>query len=231
MYAGSTEYYDLFYRAKDYAGEAERTIGLIRERHPAARTLLDAACGTGSHLAHFKEAFRAEGLDISPGFVRLAARKNPGIPVHRGNLVHFRLPSTYDAIVCLFSSIGYVETERNLRRAIACMARHLTPGGLLLVEPWFPPEAWQPGTTHALLVEEPGLKLARLSTSLLRKGRSYFELHYLVATAEGTRHLVERHSMGLFTRAQMEGAFAAAGLRVEYLEEGISGRGLYIGRS
>ena len=41
----------------------------------------------------------------------------------------------YDVVLCLFSSIGYVKTKSNLNRAVKCMANHLTPGGILLIEP------------------------------------------------------------------------------------------------
>jgi hypothetical protein len=36
-------------------------------------------------------------------------------------------------VACLFSSMGYVRT--NLDRTLACIARHLNPGGLVLIEP------------------------------------------------------------------------------------------------
>ena len=40
------------------------------------------------------------------------------------------LGRTFDAVVCLFSSIGYVGTEERLRAAIGSMARHAAPGGM-----------------------------------------------------------------------------------------------------
>jgi acyl-CoA synthetase (AMP-forming)/AMP-acid ligase II len=35
----------------------------------------------------------------------------------------------------------------------------------VLVEPWLTPDAWRPGTVHALFIDEPELKLARINTS------------------------------------------------------------------
>jgi SAM-dependent methyltransferase len=229
MYAGSEDFYDKLYAFKDYRAEAEKVVRIVKERNPNALTLLDAACGSGSHLAFLKNDFRAEGLDISGDFVRLARAKNPGIEIHEGNLLNFSLERKYDAVTCLFSSIGYVRTKNNLNKAIANLARHLERQGLLLVEPWFVPEGWHPGTVHGLYINEPDLKIARVSTSQARKGESYMEMHYLVGTPEGTSHFAEIHRMGLFTREDMNAAFAGAGLNVEYIEEGITGRGLYIG--
>ena len=46
---------------------------------------------------------------------------------------------------------------------------------------------------------------------------------------EGVEHMVERHELGLFERSEMEAAFADAGLTVRYDEQGLTGRGLWIG--
>ena len=50
----------------------------------------------------------------------------------------------------------------------------------------------------------------------------------LVLTDDGAEHFSEHHEAGLFTRRQMREAFEAAGLSVEYDEEGLIGRGLYV---
>ena len=50
---------------------------------------------------------------------------------------------------------------------------------------------------------------------------SWFDLHYLVGTAEGTEHFVEHHELGLFTMGEMRQILENAGLVVTYEEEGI----------
>jgi hypothetical protein len=144
-------------------------------------------------------------------------------------MTDFDLGCTFDVVTCLFSSIGYVKTLENLRLAIRCMASHLSPGGTLVIEPWFTPEDWRPGTVHALLIDEPELKIARVSTSFVKGRLSYFDLHYLIGTPEGTEHLVERHELGLFSVAEMQDALTDAGLGVTYYADGLTGRGLYLG--
>jgi SAM-dependent methyltransferase len=236
MFSKTAHYYDKFYAFKDYAGEVERLLTIIDARlssgsklRSGSRQLLDVACGTGHHIEHLKAHFEVAGLDLEPELLESARQRNPGIPFHQGDMIDFSLGRGFDVVTCLFSSIGYVKTLDNLNRAVHCMAAHLKPGGLLIVEPWFTPDAWRSGTPHGMFIDEPGLKLARLSTSFAEGRLSYFDFHYLIATPEGTEHRVERHELGLFERAEMDAAFRGTGLETNYDVEGLTGRGLWLG--
>jgi ubiquinone/menaquinone biosynthesis C-methylase UbiE len=231
MFTESARYYDQIYSFKDYRAEVQRLVAIIGERlRSGGDRLLDVACGTGGHIEYLREHYNVEGFDLSPELLGIARRRNPGVTFHQGDMTDFSLEREYDAVTCLFSSIGYVKTLDNLDRAVACMARHLAPGGVLIVEPWFTPEAWHPNTVHGMLIDEPELKIARVNTSFVDGRLSYFDLHYLIGTPEGTEHLVERHELGLFETGEMCAAFTGAGLRVTHDPEGLIGRGLYIGQ-
>ena len=230
MFWKTARYYDRIYAFKDYAAEARRVVEIAREHvRSGGDRLLDVACGSGRHIEHLRREFDAEGLDLADELLDLARERNPGVPFHQGDMTGFELGRRFDVVTCLFSSIGYARTEENMRRAIACMARHAAPGGVVVVEPWFTPDAWQPNTVHALYIDEPDLKIARVNTSYVDGRLSYFDLHHLIGTPEGTEHIVERHELGLFERAEVLAAFEAAGLAVTYDAEGLTGRGLYIG--
>ena len=57
VYDKSARIYDLLYTGtgiKDYATEAAELNQIITQACPAARTLLDVACGTGAHLTHLR---------------------------------------------------------------------------------------------------------------------------------------------------------------------------------
>jgi SAM-dependent methyltransferase len=231
MFTKSARFYDAVYSFKDYAAEAQKVDALIQERKPGARTLLDVACGTGKHLEHLRGGYEAEGLDLDPELLAIARERLPGIPLHEGDMTAFDLGRRFDAVVCLFSSIGYARTVVQLNRAVATMARHLEPGGVLVVEPWITPDAWQDDHLGAVFVDEPDLKIARVNLSE-RDGRlSRFVFHYLVLTSEGVERFEEPHELCLFTHDEYVAAFRAAGIEVEHDPEGLMGRGLYIGRA
>lgn len=230
-YRALAEIYDRVYSFKDYDAEARTLRGLIRKWGPRpSRTLLDVGCGTGTHLERLAGTYEVTGIDASPAMLRIARRKLPAVRFRLGRMESFDLGKRYDVVTCLFSAIGYMRTPAALHRSIRRFASHMEPGGLLIVEPWIEPGNFHLRHPHLLTVNDPDLKVARLSFSSRRGGVSVLEMRYLVATEVGLRDFVEHHTMGLFTRAQMREAFVRAGLSVRYQAKGLMGRGLYIGR-
>lgn len=230
VYNLSARVYDALYSFKNYAAEVETLRGLI-EQHSLkpAKTLLDVACGTGAHLACLKQYYTCTGVDITPEQLTIAREKLPDVKFCEGDMRDFDLGTSFDVVVCLFSSIGYMKTVDQLRHAFANMAKHVAPGGLLVVEPWFGPGQFKDGHVSASFVDKPEFKVSRMSVSHVVGRLSIMDMHHLVATPEGIEHFVERHEMGLFTHAEYLDAVAAAGLNPVYNEQGLTGRGLYLG--
>jgi SAM-dependent methyltransferase len=223
--------YDAVYAWKDYAAEARRLRALVRKYGPhPARTLLDVACATGHHLEHLAPWFDVTGVDRSAAMLAVARRRLPKVRFVRGSMEHLPLPERFDAITCLFSAIGYVRSESGLRATLRSFATHLNPGGVAIVEPWITPHEFRPGKIRLLTAGTPERPIVRMSTDRVRGGRSIIDFHFLAATPSGVDRWVERHDMGLFSRAEMRRAFERAGLEVHRLEESLTGeRGLYLG--
>lgn len=231
MFSKTVLYYDKIYSFKDYRAEVQRLIPIIQQNLTSgSNQLLDVACGTGRHIEYLKELFQIEGLDISEDFLELARKRNPEILFHQADMVDFQLGRKFDVVICLFSSIGYVKTLDNFTKAINCMTNHLVPGGVLIIEPWFTPETWHPGTVHAVMINEQNLKIARINTSCVDGRLSLFDMHYLIGTPEKTEHFVEHHELGLFKPDEIREILVEAGLEVTYDATGLTGRGLFIGR-
>jgi SAM-dependent methyltransferase len=227
MYRHEARLYDLEYAEKDYAGEAARLHELIQARSPRAQTLLDVACGTGKHLEHLRAWYDAEGLDADGDMLAMAGERLGDLPLHQADMRNFDLGRRFDAVTCLFSAIGYMRNLAGLTEAVEAMARHLAPGGVLVVEPWVTPERWIDDHVSSLASGP----LARVDRSWREDGLSVLEQHYLLGSPEGIRYWVERHELGLFTDEEYAEAFRAVGLAVEHDPDGLIGRGLYLGVS
>jgi len=232
MFSRSVKYYDLIYaaRGKDYAREADIVDGIIRRNcRSGGKRLLDVGCGTGGHLAHLKGRYKATGLDLDPGMISYARRHHPDVEFVQSDMQSFDLHRPFDAIVCLFSAIGYVKTVDRLNSTLQCMAQHLEPGGVVVIEPWLTPEAYVTGTVHAVHVDEPDLKISRMVVSRAEGRISVLEFHYMIGTPGGIEHFTEMHETGLFTHDEYLAAFMGAGLDAIHDPDGLGGRGLYVG--
>jgi SAM-dependent methyltransferase len=233
VYDRAAAAYDVLHaaRAKDYAGEAARVTELVRARRPEARSLLDAACGTGGHLQFLRDHFdEAEGVDGSPAMLARARDRVPGVPLHQGDLRTFDLGRRFDAVTCLFSSIAYLVPAEEMRLGLANLARHLVDGGVMVVEPWVKPEDWQPAPLPRIdSGEGEGLSVTRMTRVWREDERTFLDMQYLIGTGDGIEHVREHHANALYDEDDYRQAFAEAGCSVEVDPEGLIGRGLYVG--
>jgi SAM-dependent methyltransferase len=233
MYGESAHLYDTIYlnQGKDYAAEARHIHELAQQyKKSHGKGLLDVGCGTGLHAGYLSEFYQVEGVDLDEQMIAAAREKHPGIPFQAGDMRDFNVDRQFDVITCLFSAVGYMKDTAQLHQAIGNMGKHLKPGGVMFIEPWFTPETWHPGSVHTLFVDQPDLKIVRMNLSERKGNLSFFTFHFLVGTPQGVEYFNEYHELALFTQAEYLDSFRMNNLEVSYDEGGLYGRGLYIGK-
>jgi ubiquinone/menaquinone biosynthesis C-methylase UbiE len=227
MFAKTAKYYDLIYSFKNYEHEAQKIEDLIKQEHHSARSILDIACGTAEHLKYLSKDFQVDGIDLEPEFVEISQKKIPSGRFWVENMSDFELGVRYDVVQCLFSSIGYLKEPQQVVNSFECFKKHLNPGGVIIVEPWFSPNQWEIGKSHMVTVDQPDLKICRMSISEREGTLSKIQFHYLIGRPQGVEHLTEVHELVLYTPKDMLSFFEQANLAVKYDPVGIFGRGLY----
>jgi ubiquinone/menaquinone biosynthesis C-methylase UbiE len=230
VFTKSQAFYEAIYdaRGKDYAAEAAWLRAAIAAANPHAKRLLDVACGTGAHLRYLHRHFTVAGVDADPAMIAIAKERLGDVPLHVANMQDLTVDAPFDALICLFGSIGYVQDEAELRTTIAHFAAAVGDGGLVIVEPWLHPDDWRTGTIDASFVDQPALKIARISTSERYESTSVIRYEYLVGEATGVSGFSETHRLQLFTEEQYLAAFEAAGLRARNERSDLFYRGLYV---
>jgi ubiquinone/menaquinone biosynthesis C-methylase UbiE len=228
MFTQTAKQYDAVYSYKDYEAESNLITELVRARVTNARTLLDVACGTGKHLEHLSKNFETSGVDLDTEMLAIAIERLPELSIHHGDMCDFQLDTKFDAVLCLFSSIAYTKTLERMEQAVANMAGHVNPGGMLLMEGWVTPESWIVGKVRTEIYETDDGFVARMALmEPIERGRLVLE--YMIGDSSGISHVTETHEMGWFTHNEYLNAFKKADLTTEYIEEGLTGRGIYIG--
>lgn len=234
MFTKSAHIYDAIYSFIDYAAEARLIRSIVEQNEKSGGDrFLDVACGTGRHIEHLRDDFSVEGVDIDGPMLEIARRRNPGIKFHQANMIDFDLSCSFDVIVCMFSSIGFVRTLENLRKTASTFARHMKPGAVLIIEPWVQPESFIDGHLGSRFVDLPEMKVARINTARKENGISHLNFHYMVGTANGVEYFSEDHELGLWTNDEYLSALENAGLQASFQTEGpktqeLYKRGLYV---
>ena len=230
MFTETAQYYDLLYSTiKDYAREVPEIAAMLRRLHPQVRTILDVGCGTGEHARRLAaEGFAVDGIDLDPVFVRIAAQKHPAGTFTIADMADFHLGRTYDAVLCLFSSIGYLRTLDRVDSALQCFREHVTAGGVILVEPWFPPGFMTDGFVMRNEAADESVRIVRDARTEIDGRISRLHFDYEIADADGIRHTRETHELGLFTVEEQLGAFERAGLEARFEPAGFCDRGLLV---
>lgn len=212
-------YYDLMYQWKEYATEAitiHQTIAQYKQTE--GNDLLEVACGTGNYFPHLGAHYQLTGLDLSEGMLAVAQRKFPNIPLHHADMTNFDLGKQFDVIICLFSSIAYLQTLEKLEQALRCFYNHLKPGGVALVETFVDPDRWKGDRPHSTLnMQEGETRLTRMSHSYRKGDLSFVDMHTIVTTPVGIQHFQEHHVLALWQPTDVTAVFQKVGFTVERL--------------
>jgi SAM-dependent methyltransferase len=233
MFTESAELYDLVYGSfKNYEAESDKIAAILSEARPGVRTVLDVACGTGEHARQLRvrHGLHVDGVDLDPKFVEIARQKNPDSTFTLADMSDFHLPDRYDAVMCLFSSSGYLRTLDKVRDALACFREHVDSLGIVVVEPWLSPGVIDPNRRGTDVGEAEGVRVVRHSRVKTKDRMSWIHFDYEITDANGTRTASEVHELGLFTPDEMLEAFTSVGLRASFDPHGLIGRGLYVAR-
>jgi ubiquinone/menaquinone biosynthesis C-methylase UbiE len=226
-------YYDeLYVKPEQYQAEADKAMAFIETyQQSGGNELLDIACGTGGHIPYWLKYYRVTGLDISPVMLAHAIRKFPDIKFHCSDMADFSISQKFDALVCLYGSIGFVRTVKKLNKALITFARHMKSGGVLCMTPWSTQEEFKPGI-HVDAVKHTDIRIARME-NVKQKAPGLIEIdfHHLIGRDGVVKYHTQTMKIGLFTRHQYLDAISGAGLELmEYYQGSDMHMGVFAAR-
>jgi SAM-dependent methyltransferase len=169
--------YDAIYRSKDYEGEVDLIERILTEHWCKGPTrLLDLGCGTGGHALRLAERGHfVVGVDRSTDMLALASAKakiarSGSVEFHEADIRKLDLGRQFDAVLMMFTVLGYQLEDSDLMAALATVRRHLNLGGLFLFDVWYGP---------AVLADRPGdreISVKQGAARVTRKTRASLDL-------------------------------------------------------
>lgn len=131
-----TRYYALLYGHRNER-DAKVWVDAILERWalPKGSHLLDMACGRGRHAGWFHaHGMTVTGIDISEVSIAQAREAHPEVDFQVHDMREPFGVERFDAITCLFTSLGYFDDIDDDRKVLQAAFEALKPGGRLVVD-------------------------------------------------------------------------------------------------
>ena len=227
-------YYDLLYRDKDYAGEADYIDRLIRRHQPQAGTLLELGSGTGKHARLLVErGYEVHGVERSADMIEVAQRGaedgRPAPVFIQGDLRTARLDDSFDAVISLFHVFSYLPTSADVLAGLQTARTHLNAGGIFIFDFWYGP---------AVLTERPAVRVKRMADATtevvrlaepdLRVNENLVDVRYHVTVRDrrsgAMQEIDETHRMRYFFLPEIDEFARQAGFERVAAEEWLTGR-------
>jgi SAM-dependent methyltransferase len=107
---------------------------LIDKHHPAAKGILELACGTGSILAVLAEDYHVVGLDNSAEMLKAARKKLPEVEFIQADMSDFTVKQKFDVVLCIYDSINHLMSFSEWQSMFRKVAEHLKSDGLFIFD-------------------------------------------------------------------------------------------------
>lgn len=195
-------HYDALYEIDAGGPDLPFWLALARQQ---GDPILELACGTGRVSVPLAEAgYRVTGIDVAESMLKEARARSAAQGVEviwaRADMRDFDLRRAFPLIILPANTLGHLLTRADLESCLACVRRHLAPGGRFALDYFVPKMELlvpQPGERFAFgeyddpdgggrvvithsYVYEPDTQLKRITTHHLLPGEEFEEQGSLV---------------------------------------------------
>lgn len=224
----SGEYYDFFYKDKDYESEAKFVHQKLLENNVPGKRLLELGCGTGKHANTLtKLGYKVLGIDKSESMINYA-QKIQNFECRQGDIRKLKLYEEFDAVISLFHVISYQITNESLRSVFKSTYQSLKDNGIFLFDVWYAPAViHQKPTIRIKKIETETNIITRIAEPELLINNNQVNVKYIFydlnLISNKLKFSEEIHSMRYFTIPELENFAINSGFKVIEIKEFLSG--------
>jgi SAM-dependent methyltransferase len=218
IFESYAHYYDLLYQDKDYDGEVNFILKMLKLYAPNASEILELGCGTGAHAVLLaKQGYKIQGIDFSEEMIQRANHRLQQLPTEiidgvkftLGDIQNIRLNQKYDVALSLFHVFSYQVDNNSLLAALASIKEHLQPGGIFIFDVWYGPAVLSDRPSIRIKrVENEQIKITRIAEPILHPNDNLVEINYQIFVenkSKGTTNILEEtHKMRYFFKPEIE---------------------------
>jgi len=241
VFAAYSQYYDLLYRDKDYAGEARYVLDLLARHAPGAKRIIEIGCGTGGHARELAAlGLDVHGVDMSVGMLETAEQKRSMLAPELARRIRFtqgdartvRLGERADAVISLFHVMSYQTSSADLSAAFATARAHLADGGVFIFDCWYGPAVLtERPSVNVKRLEDMDTFITRIAEPLMDVAKNTVDVSYTVLVRDrktgANETLRETHRMRYLFAPEIEMILAANGMSLvashEWMSQGAPG--------
>ena len=197
-----SQYYDLLYSDKNYAGEVDYIIKLIKENSNEAKTLLDMGSGTGKHAELFcNNGYIVHGIDLSEDMLKIAKNrtkdKEDKLSFSHSKIQELDLNKKFDVVVSLFHVMCYQNSNNDLIKAFGVAKNHLKKDGIFIFDFWYGPAVLtDPPVKRIKRLENEKIKVTRIAEPVLHPDENVVDVNYDVFIKDiDSKKIIEKEEL------------------------------------
>jgi len=217
--------YDRLYRDKDYAAECDLLETLFQRSATPVHRVLDLGCGTGGHAVPLAQrGFLFTGVDRSREMLEIARLKasmanvSDRVELLDGLIQHFDCGKTFDAVICMFAVVSYLNSNEDFFAGLRVARKHLTPGGLFVFDLWHGPAVLlDRPVERTRLIEQGELRTLRHARPQLDAITNVVRVDYHLLELSGNQIVSETretHAMRYFFKPEVDFFCSQAGFEL-----------------
>ena len=130
----SGNYYNLFYKDKDYEKEAKCIHKKLIKHNVSGQNLLELGCGTGKHAITFsKLGYKIIGVEQSESMIK-SLEKVDNFECMQGDIRKINFKDKFDSVISLFHVLSYQVSNKSLESVFKNVNISLKKNGLFLFD-------------------------------------------------------------------------------------------------
>jgi ubiquinone/menaquinone biosynthesis C-methylase UbiE len=176
------KYTDFSYSKKDYLKETKFILQVAKQLKVKGKTIIDVSCGSGNHSKVFSDlGYLVHGVDLNGDMLALA-RKTLGskAKLYKQDMRKLDIPVKADILVCLFNSINYNLSYKELKTTLTKFYNHLKPDGIVVFDTFVTKTNWINGHLSNQAYKVGDADVVRISKSTSKDDIAIVYITYVI---------------------------------------------------